>query len=348
MAIRKNVNSLSMAEKTQYVTRVKALKANGTYDQFIQDHDNAMMTPTPPGVDPMTVRNAAHRGPSFFPWHREFILRFERALQQVPPANNNFGLPYWDWAADAALPDPTQAAVWQDDFMGGQGNPVTTGEFRDGQWTIFPSGSLVREFGVNVPTLPTQAQVNAALALTIYDSAPWDTTSNPSFRNQFEGWINGPQLHNRVHVWVGGSMLPGTSPNDPVFFLHHCNVDRLWAQWQLCSSSPDYHPTGEGPVGHNLDDPMFPWNTPADTRRVRDVIDHRALGYSYDTESAFQRTITLRRTTGNRFVSDKILQVVSPCNSQAETDSTLFVPGRVGGVIRAEMGTVSDEVQVTS
>ena len=42
-------------------------------------------------------------------------------------------------------------------------------------------------------------------------------------------------MHNLVHRWVGGSMGPGTSPNDPVFFLHHCNVDRIWvslAHWE--------------------------------------------------------------------------------------------------------------------
>ena len=42
----------------------------------------------------------------------------------------------------------------------------------------------------------------------------------------------GSQLHNRVHLWVGGNMAPMTSPNDPVFFLHHCFVDKAWADWQ--------------------------------------------------------------------------------------------------------------------
>ena len=33
------------------------------------------------------------------------------------------------------------------------------------------------------------------------------------------------EMHNAVHIWVDGDMGPGTSPNDPVFFLHHANVD---------------------------------------------------------------------------------------------------------------------------
>jgi hypothetical protein len=49
-----------------------------------------------------------------------------------------------------------------------------------------------------------------------------------SFRNHLE-----LVLHNPGHGWVGGLMgLTSTSPIDPVFFLHHANVDRLWAKWQ--------------------------------------------------------------------------------------------------------------------
>ena len=63
------------------------------------------------------------------------------------------------------------------------------------------------------------------LVFDFFDTAYWDVFSK-GFSNALEGWINGPQLHNRVHVWVGGSMLINTSPNDPVFFVNHCNVDR--------------------------------------------------------------------------------------------------------------------------
>ena len=41
--------------------------------------------------------------------------------------------------------------------------------------------------------------------------------------------------HNDGHVVVGagnGHMGNGMSPLDPIFWLHHCNIDRLWAQWQ--------------------------------------------------------------------------------------------------------------------
>jgi len=57
-----------------------------------------------------------------------------------------------------------------------------------------------------------------------------------------------PGSTNRVHVWVGGSMLPMSSPNDPIFMLHHCNVDRIWAKWQLPAHvrGPVSGPRGRG------------------------------------------------------------------------------------------------------
>ena len=74
-------------------------------------------------------------------------------------------------------------------------------------------------------------------------------------------------------------MPPGTSPNDPVFFLHHCFVDKMWADWRAQNPSQGYAPVSGGPAGHNLNDAMFPWTT-----RPADVLDHHALGYQYDDE----------------------------------------------------------------
>ena len=55
----------------------------------------------------------------------------------------------------------------------------------------------------------------------------------------------------------GGDMSPGTSPNDPVFFLNHCNVDRIWQQW-MERHGQNYAPgRGQGPQGHRIDSQMF-------------------------------------------------------------------------------------------
>ena len=71
-----------------------------TYDLFVIWHHTTMMRMTPPGNS--AGRNAAHRGPIFLPWHRVMLLILERNLQRVL-GDVDFGLPYWDWAADGDL-----------------------------------------------------------------------------------------------------------------------------------------------------------------------------------------------------------------------------------------------------
>ncbi|MGH2732017.1 MAG: tyrosinase family protein, partial [Actinomycetota bacterium] len=128
-------------------------------------------------------------------------------------------------------------------------------------------------------------QVGQALLISTYDSSPWNT-STADFRNRLEGWqplANAPGLHNRVHVWVGGDMSPSSSPNDPVFYLNHCNVDRIWAAWQAPRRIDSYLPDMTAPaalLGHRIDDDMYALlSDPVTPRQMLDVSDI----YSYDT-----------------------------------------------------------------
>jgi tyrosinase len=98
-----------------------------------------------------------------------------------------------------------------------------------------------------------------------------------------EGWSGPggePWLHNRVHVWVGGDMLPGTSPNDPVFFLNHCNEDRVWESW-MKKNGRVYRPTMTAPadlLGQRIDDKIA---SPVSTTTPRAVLDVSDV-YTYD------------------------------------------------------------------
>jgi tyrosinase len=269
-----------------------------TYDLFVIWHYQTMMTMTPPNNS--AGRNAAHRGSIFLPWHRVMLMLFESNLQRILN-DDTFGLPYWDWAADG---DKTpakqkQSKVWAPNCMGGAGTPVTTGPFRFkssdptsfrvrieadafGQLRSVNRG-LERSFATSgATTLPTTEHVDEALQLTPYDDAQWDADAD-GFRNRVEGWSgpNGePWLHNRVHVWVGGDMLPGTSPNDPVFFLNHCNEDRIWESW-MKKNGRVYRPTMTAPadlLGQRIDDPI---SSPDSTTTPRAVLDVSSV-YTYD------------------------------------------------------------------
>jgi tyrosinase len=307
--IRKSQASLSTDEKKRLVDALLKVKANGKYDEYVKLHLNMgqmhrsgpkrgqRRKPTPhmkamaemsmAGMGPMI-----HGSPIFLPWHRELLRRLELDLQAI---DSSVTLPYWDWTVDRTTSSP----LWHPDFMGGDGRAgdgrVMDGPFAydSGDWTLRynerPEPDLKRELGASASTLPSAADASACLRETPYDESPWSESSDPSFRNRLEGWRHPPAgesvgMHNLVHVWVGGTMDYMSSPNDPVFFLHHANVDRIWARWQHAHPQLDYAPPSGGRAGDNRNDPLEPWGAPT---TVESVLDHHALGYSYDDEGAW-------------------------------------------------------------
>jgi tyrosinase len=299
--VRRDAKSLSAAERRRLVEAIKATKqipssidpSDNAYDYFVRIHFAAYYDDLMP----------AHMAPAFGPWHRWFMLLFEQELQRIDP---QITIPYWDWTADQG----TNAYIWSDDFMGGEGDPsdrwiVKNGPFRQGQWqlsvidpvSLDQDGSiydLQRHFGVYVSGgepqthLPDAADVAAALAIPIYDVEPWDADSdfNLSFRNNLEGFRRTAdggkfpaETHNRVHNYIGGPMSEGASPNDPLFWLHHSFVDMIWAAWQERWHAA-YLPLSGARESQNLHDPL--WHLPDMT--PEGMLDHHSLGYVYDRE----------------------------------------------------------------
>lgn len=298
MGLRKNQKNLTTGEQKAFVDAVLALKTQPSalhpnnskfsrYDDFVEVHLNAMAA-----MD--NGQNWGHMAAAFGPWHRVLLLQFERELQKIDPSVT---IPYWDWT------DTDSGPLWTKDFLGGDGDAtgkVTTGKFAGaaGHWPIVVKDDpahadfLRRAHGQGVSSLPTSATQNQVMNLSTYDRPPWDDMlrdpDKPSEWRAFRPHLE-IRLHNLVHNWVGGNMMDMTSPNDPVFWLHHCNIDRLWADWQRADPTHAYLPTTGGPAGHNLNDTMIfhapgdpaPWAgdfTPAS------VLDNKALLISYDTD----------------------------------------------------------------
>lgn len=345
MATRRCIRDLTSDEKKLFIDALFALKHErtgndnlSTYDRYVVLHSRAMgqyswfdgdlgatmaerfsqtLPPSNQNSRFLTRRNAAHRGPAFLPWHREYLRQFEADLQRIL-GDSNFGLPYWDWEHDGDLPvlDQKTTPVW--DMLGGDGDPdfgniVTTPPFgfdvsNNLLWTdpnifadpkswiiVDPMGrqngflrrALGRETDQNnnllAPSLPTSKDVSDAVNnIAQYDESNWDeqSSANKSFRNVLEGFVGSSGLHNRIHQWVSGSMSPGTSPNDPVFFLHHCNVDRIWALWEQAHPNWIYVPKTNGPVGHNWSDLMYPWD--GTTTSVSVTVEHASQSSDFD------------------------------------------------------------------
>ncbi|MFE5540071.1 tyrosinase family protein [Streptomyces sp. NPDC056492] len=280
MTVRKNQATLTPAEKSAFVNAVLELKRTGIYDRYVNAHNWYLLNDSDFGD------RTGHRSPSFLPWHRRFLLDFEAALQRI---DKNVSLPYWDWTADRTA----NSSLWASDFMGGTrrsgDGQVLDGPFafQGGKWALTVGVDrrtyLRRGLGTGTPQLPTRADVDSVIAIPEYDSAPWNSASN-GFRNALEGW-RGVNLHNRVHMWVGGQMTSAASPNDPVFWLHHAFIDKLWAEWQAKHPKSGYLPAVRTPNVVDLRSVLSPWNnvTPAD------LLDHHRY-YTFDTEGAGQRS----------------------------------------------------------
>lgn len=340
--VRKAVETLTAQEKKDLVEAIIRLKQTPSpyekglsyYDQFVQWH---LLSVSCPNHEHPGTPYPAHMGPGFLPWHRLHLLLFEEALRQV--SKKDIALCYWDWTNQKST-----AAVFSDDFMGPNGDPdqdyaVVSGPFRKGQWCLAilsPESDdpgqfrhLTRAFGTDprAPSLPTNVDVQGALALPSYDVAPWDITSDvrKSFRNCLEGWqqykgkkcvdgIEQPDpdapfsrsiLHNQVHLWVAGkfkykgndavgTMNPSPSPNDPVFWLHHAYVDKLWVDW--AKRHGDLYDPGAAPKGIlGLNDKISPFGAikikqgmPAGIEEIvrrsspAGVLRTSDLGYRYD------------------------------------------------------------------
>src|SRR5262249_32294293 len=157
---------------------------------------------------------------------RMFLLRLEQQMQRILD-NPSVGLPYWNWTVDGRLPPDEQAQtpLWTAEGLGEARGDVTSGPlggmrvrlvgFGTQLWSVAPR-PLQRSAGTDqvAGALPTVDEARRAFdTILAYDAAPWDVGSD-GFRNRVEGWIDplrpgqvsAPQMHNRVHVWVGGDM----------------------------------------------------------------------------------------------------------------------------------------------
>lgn len=292
---RKSAAQLSSDERAEFVETLLGMKkipsqfnpAHSAYDYFVDLH-----------VQAFEGHSGAHMAPGFLPWHREYLRRFEVEMRRVS-GNPRMTLPYWDWTElDSA------AAIFTDDFLGGDGDAsqqyfVVTGPFRKGNWSMAANydetddefdnfidattpllrTGLQRRFDQNGNvSLPVVAQVDNMLNVwRPYDVAPYNRKSdiNLSFRNYLEGfWPQGSSMHNAVHVWVGGQMQTASSPNDPVFFLHHANIDRLWSQWQERYGDANYPDDAH----HNSQEKLFQFG-PVTVANTFDLSMHSGIRY---------------------------------------------------------------------
>jgi tyrosinase len=211
----------------------------------------------------------------FLPWHRMYLYYFERIVraaivEEGGPAD--WTLPYWNYCLGqqrAFLPVPFRTPP------AGQQSPLYEHE--------------------RAPTLNSGEE-----GMPEYVTEPTTAMDRPHFvgKAQFGGPQTGFQHsgetfgvvenspHNAVHVFVKGLMLyPETAAQDPIFWLHHANIDRFWSQWIGVARAGHENPTEE--AWRNFSFMFYDEHGQEVSLRCEQVLDTAAdLGYTYDTEPA--------------------------------------------------------------
>ena len=188
----------------------------------------------------------------FLPWHRKYILDFERICRNLS-GDQSFALPYWNWTRTRSIPAP----FWE-------------GTLRDTTRAIGPNAEISGQF-------VGQSVIDSVLSQSsfeLFGSFRPDGQNNTDPVWQRTG--GGKALlertpHDQVHVWINGNMVTLMSPLDPIFWLHHCNIDRLWAEWNSRG-----HTNTSSPLWRDFT--LRPFNT-----LVRDLQSITQLGYTYSS-----------------------------------------------------------------
>jgi len=197
--IRKNANNLTPGERDRFLAALGKLNNQGLgrFADFRAMH-----------TDEGDLE--AHGGPGFLPWHRTYILDLERELQAIDPSVT---LPYWRF-------DQPGPKLFIREFMGVP-DALGTVEFSNANPLQFWKTDGVQ--GVN------RRPRNNWNPNTQPGPGVITETQTLGLGNQFavfRGMQGNP--HGTAHTrWSGSISSIGTAAKDPLFFLLHCNVDRL-------------------------------------------------------------------------------------------------------------------------
>lgn len=203
----------------------------------------------------------------FLPWHRAYLQMYERAVRSIT-GNADFAMPFWDWTAHPDFP-----AAFGDQNFNGQPNP------------LFVPGRLMTT-GSTVPAnVSGQAVLDSIMASPSFEEFGSSRANGQNSSDSSWIRVRGVQAqleatpHNLIHCSIRGPfMCAATSPQDPIFQMHHCNIDRIWDAWVRAG--------GVNTASRFWLDTVFRNNftSPAGTRysrRVSNLQEVVPLGYTY-------------------------------------------------------------------
>ncbi|KAH7374685.1 monooxygenase [Plectosphaerella cucumerina] len=248
--VRKEWRELTDGEKAEYIRAAVCLRGlpkakYAEIDAVTTRLDDLVWTH-------FSLNSEIHFVANFLPWHRwyvqlhEDLLRTECGYKGVQP--------YWDWSIDADKVDVPNSAVFDPvTGFGGDGKKtgsdvpgftrcVVDGPFANTNLTLgmgSPDVNLdgdqlhcfTRQFNGGMGNDENGETIIGDMQATAYDSKVMETIYGFKTYAEMHNMLEGLP-HAQIHSVIFGDMGPSTSPNEPLFFLHHANVDRAWAKWQ--------------------------------------------------------------------------------------------------------------------
>lgn len=216
------------------------------------------------------VKFCPHGDWYFLPWHRAYVLMYETAVQVVT-GKTDFAMPYWNWTEMRQLP-----TAYSDPTYNGSPNPL-----------FVPNrNTLTGQYALTDALVGQKEVMDKIYEETVFEL--FGTSRNPSQMDLNPSWVpagGGNQgilertPHNNVHNNIGAFMPSWASPRDPVFMMHHGNIDRIWATWTALGRKNTTDKLWlDMPFANNY---LKPDGTPY-SAIVRDLQDISALGYTYD------------------------------------------------------------------
>jgi Common central domain of tyrosinase len=214
-----------------------------------------------------------HFGSNFLMWHRIMLWEFEKELDLV---SRGARVPAYDWSQYSGTGDALRTSLFGPSRAGGSGStagPIPNGAFQGLQSSADGStGPVLRAFDYS-QVLHSRLMIDNAVG-ALQDYA------------RFNVWLEG--VHANFHNAIGGDMnLLSFSPAEPVFYMHHAFVDKVWRQWQQAGGGNNFngnHPAvGGSPVG--LDTVLQPWG-----RTARDILERISGCVQYANMGSVTRT----------------------------------------------------------
>lgn len=249
--------------------------------------------------------HAGQNSNHFLPWHRMFMFFFEQIIRELS-GRADFTMPYWDYTSS----DPAKRGILPIQFRMPT-DPVFGILYRPDRLSLANSGQRI---DLNQPT--DQMDITATMATTSYSNVG---TVLGFCRSVDSG------IHGRIHVLVGNSRNMGTisyAARDPLFWVHHITIDRLWASW---NARGNVNPT----TGTWLNAPFSfvdRYGVKV-TGRLKDYFDTLTLGYQYD--SLVLPPAPKKKPRGSQQIAKASMELVASATTKADlSDSATTVSVR--------------------